>query len=98
MTTTYSDKAASYLKTLDNLERQVDSRIGFQVDDEYVLGLKSRIDIIKTKIENTRQQFKKDITKLVTKNVENKQDVIIKGWGKTEIDYPELVKWMIKFG
>jgi len=90
MTTTYKDKADSYLKSLDNLERQVDSRIGFKVDDEYVLGLKSRLDIIKTKIENTRQQFKKDVTKLVTKNIENKQNVVIKTWNKTEIDYPRI--------
>ena len=90
MTTTYSEKAASYLKSLDNLEKQVDSRIGFQVNDEYVLGLKSRLDIIKTKVENTRQQFKKDVTKLVTKNIENKQNVVIKNWGKTEIDYPRI--------
>lgn len=90
MTTTYSDKALSYMKSLDNLEKQVDSRIGFQVDDEYVLGLQSRLSIIKTKIENTRQQFKKDVTKLVTKNIENKQNVVIKNWGKSEIDYPRI--------
>ena len=90
MTTIYSEKAVSFTKALDNLEKQVDSRIGFQVDDDYILGLKSRLDIIKTKIENTRQQFKKDVTKLVTKNIENKQNVVIKNWGKTEIDFPRI--------
>ena len=90
MANTYSDKATSYLKSLDNLERQVDARIGFQVDDDYVSGLYSRLKIITTKVENTRQQFKKDVTKLVTKNVENKQNVLIRNWGKTEIDYPRI--------
>ena len=75
----YTKKATSYKKKLAEIEETVEKRLsllGIEIDERFAERLKTRVNQLRTKIEKTQKEFKKEALDLVTDDIFNKQNIV----------------------
>lgn len=89
----YLKKGNEFSKQLEGINRDLQRRVGLQpLDEPGSKRIKQQLKLLNSRVNATRQTFKNEVRQLVTKNIENNQNVLVPSglFGKKNVIVPRI--------